>query len=105
MRLAGGSCEVVTKGRAGEMRKTVLTEAVKDRLTDEQRQAMLCVHVVAMLCVHVCGNALCLYVEKRKLLIGVGRRYWDCNNEGVFVGAAGVGSPLHADQVRYTTQH
>jgi len=53
----------------GEMRKTVLTEAIKDQLTDEQRQAML---------------------------------YWDCNNEGVFVGAAGVGSPLHTDQIQWS---
>ena len=42
---------MVMEGRAGEMRKTVLTEAIKDQLTDEQRQAMLCVRVVAMLCV------------------------------------------------------
>lgn len=25
--------------------------------------------------------------------------YHDCNNEGVFVGTHGVGSPLHQDQV------
>ena len=28
--------------------------------------------------------------------------YHDCNNEGVFIGPHGVGSPLHRDQVSHT---